>query len=147
MSLLGLPIVWGWLGLGLVLIVAEMALAPGSYLLWIGLAALAMAAIAAATTLSASAELTLFGVLALASGALGWVVYGRRAVDDAAQELHDPARTLLGKVVTIATAIENGIGQAQIGDSVWRVSGPDMAVGAKARIVSVDGATLVVVPS
>ncbi|MGL5446855.1 MAG: NfeD family protein [Rhabdaerophilum sp.] len=146
MSLLGLPIVWGWLGLGLVLIVAEMALAPGSYLLWIGLAALAMAAIASATTLSVAAELTLFGVLALASGALGWAVYGRRAVDDAAQELHDPARTLLGKVVVIATAIENGIGQAQIGDSVWRVSGPDMAVGAKARIVSVDGATLVVVP-
>jgi hypothetical protein len=146
MSLLGLPIVWGWLGLGLLLIVFEMALAPGSYLLWIGLAALAMAAIAGTTTLSISAELTLFGVLALASGVLGWVVYGRRAVDDAAQELHDPARTLLGKVVIIATAIENGIGQAQIGDSVWRVSGPDMAAGAKARIVSVDGATLVVVP-
>lgn len=146
MSLLGLPIVWGWLGLGLLLIVIEMALAPGSYLLWIGLAALAMAAIASTTTLSISAELTLFGVLALASGVLGWVVYGRRAVDDAAQELHDPARTLLGKVVIIATAIENGIGQAQIGDSVWRVSGPDMAAGAKARIVSVDGATLVVVP-
>lgn len=146
MSLLGLPIVWGWLGLGLLLIVIEMALAPGSYLLWIGLAALAMAAIAGTTTLSISAELTLFGVLALASGVLGWVVYGRRAVDDAAQELHDPARTLLGKVVIIATAIENGIGQAQIGDSVWRVSGPDMAAGAKARIVSVDGATLVVVP-
>jgi membrane protein implicated in regulation of membrane protease activity len=146
MSLLGLPIVWGWLGLGLLLIVTEMALAPGSYLLWIGLAALGMAAIASATTLSISAELTLFGVLALASGVLGWVVYGRRAVDDAAQELHDPARTLLGKVVIIATAIENGIGQAQIGDSVWRVSGPDMAAGSKARIVSVDGATLVVVP-
>jgi inner membrane protein len=146
MSLLGLPIVWGWLGLGLLLIVLEMALAPGSYLLWIGLAALAMAAIAGTTTLSISAELTLFGVLALASGVLGWVVYGRRAVDDAAQELHDPARTLLGKVVIIATAIENGIGQAQIGDSVWRVSGPDMAAGSKARIVSVDGATLVVVP-
>ncbi|MBN8534000.1 MAG: NfeD family protein [Rhizobiales bacterium] len=146
MSLLGLPIVWGWLGLGLLLIVTEMALAPGSYLLWIGLAALGMAAIASVTTLSISAELTLFGVLALASGVLGWVVYGRRAVDDAAQELHDPARTLLGKVVIIATAIENGIGQAQIGDSVWRVSGPDMAAGSKARIVSVDGATLVVVP-
>lgn len=146
MSLLGLPIVWGWLGLGLLLIATEMALAPGSYLLWIGLAALGMAAIASVTTLSISAELTLFGVLALASGVLGWVVYGRRAVDDAAQELHDPARTLLGKVVIIATAIENGIGQAQIGDSVWRVSGPDMAAGSKARIVSVDGATLVVVP-
>jgi inner membrane protein len=146
MSLLGLPIVWGWLGVGLLLIVTEMALAPGSYLLWIGLAALGMAAIASLTTLSVSAELTLFGVLALASGVLGWVVYGRRAVDDAAQELHDPARTLLGKVVVIATAIENGIGQAQIGDSVWRVSGPDMAAGSKARIVSVDGATLVVVP-
>jgi hypothetical protein len=146
MSLLGLPIVWGWLGLALLLIVTEMALAPGSYLLWIGLAALGMAAIASVTTLSISAELTLFGVLALASGVLGWVVYGRRAVDDAAQELHDPARTLLGKVVIIATAIENGIGQAQIGDSVWRVSGPDMEAGSKARIVSVDGATLVVVP-
>jgi membrane protein implicated in regulation of membrane protease activity len=146
MTLLGLPIVWGWLGLGLLLIAVEMAVAPGSYLLWVGLAALILAAIASVTTLTISAELALFGVLALASGVLGWVVYGRRAVDDAAQDLHDPARTLLGQVVTIATAIENGIGQARIGDSVWRVSGPDMAAGTKARIVSVDGATLVVVP-
>lgn len=147
MTLLGFPIVWGWLGVGLALIAVEMLLAPGSYLLWVGLAALGMALIAALTTLSPAAELALFGVLSLACGALGWVVYGRRAVDDAAQDLHDPARTLLGQVVIIATPIENGNGQARIGDSVWRVSGPDMEAGAKARIRAVDGATLVVEPA
>lgn len=147
MSMLGIPLVWGWLGLGLTLIAVEMLMAPGSYLLWIGLAALGMAAIGALVALSPALELALFGVLALACGALGWVIYGRRAVDDAAQDLHDPARTLLGQVVTLATAIEDGIGQARIGDSVWRVSGPAMAAGSKARIRSVDGATLIVEPA
>ncbi len=144
MSLLGLPPLWGWLGLGLALIAAEVVIAPGTYLLWIGLAALAMALITSIATLSLGTELALFGALALGSAMAGWVIYGRRAVNDAAQDLHDLSRTLRGQVVMLATAIENGAGQARVGDSVWRVNGPDLPAGAKVRILSVDGATLVV---
>ncbi len=144
MSLLGLPPVWGWLGLGLALITAEVVIAPGTYMLWIGLAALVMALIAALASLTPGVELALFGALALASAMAGRMVYGRRAVNDAAQDLHDLSRTLQGQVVLLATAIENGSGQARVGDSVWRVNGPDLPAGARVRILSVDGATLVV---
>jgi membrane protein implicated in regulation of membrane protease activity len=144
MSLFGLPPVWGWLGFGLALIAAEVVIAPGTYMLWIGLAALAMALITSLATLSLGTELALFGALALGSAMAGWVIYGRRAVNDAAQDLHDLSRTLRGQVVLLATAIENGNGQARVGDSVWRVNGPDLPAGAKVRILSVDGATLVV---
>ncbi len=36
MSLLGLPVFWGWLGLGLALIAAEVVIAPGTYMLGSG---------------------------------------------------------------------------------------------------------------
>ncbi|PPD13853.1 MAG: hypothetical protein CTY25_11425 [Methylobacterium sp.] len=147
MSLLGLPPVWGWLGLGLALMALEVVVAPGTYLLWIGLAALAMALIAGIVTLPLTLELALFGALALGSAVLGWMVYGRRAVNDAAQDLHDLSRTLRGQVVMLATAIENGSGQARVSDTVWRVNGPDLPAGTKVRIISVDGATLVVEPA
>lgn len=147
MSLVGLPSLWGWLALGLVLIAAEIFVAPGTYLLWIGIAALAMALIAFLVPLSGAMELVLFGALSLVAGIAGWKIYGARIENDAARDLHDPAVTLVGHVYTLATPIANGFGQAKVGDTVWRVAGPDLPVGAKVRVKALDGATLVVEPA
>ncbi len=144
MSLLGLPIFWGWLGFGLVLIAFEVLAAPGTYLLWIGLAALMMALISTFTTLSVAVELTLFGALALGSAFIGWRIYGARVENDAARDLHDPAVTFVGKVFTLSGAIVNGIGQVRVDDSVWRVSGPELPAGTAVRVKELDGSTLVV---
>jgi hypothetical protein len=44
----------------------------------------------------------------------------------------------------LVTAIENGVGRARVGDSEWRVQGPDLPVGSRVRALSVNGNTLVV---
>jgi hypothetical protein len=148
MSLLGLPLFWGWLGTGIALIALEVLVAPGTFLLWIGLAALAMALLASFVTLSTFAELTIFGVLALAFGIVGWKVYGaRRSGNDAARDLHDPAVTFIGRELVLFAAIENGAGQVKVGDSVWRVTGPELPAGARVRVKGLDGATLEVEPA
>lgn len=147
MSLIGFPVFWGWLGLGLALIAAEVLIAPGTYMLWIGIAALLMAAITGLVTLSGGMELVVFGMLSLASGYIGWRIYGARVENDAARDLHDPAVTLVGRVLTLSAAIENGAGQVRMDDTVWRVSGPDLPVGAKVQVKSLDGSTLVVEPA
>ncbi len=144
MIYLGLPILWGWLGAGLVLIAIEVLIAPGSYLLWIGIAALAMAGLSTLVSFSAGAELTTFGVLGLVCGLIGWKLYGARVENDAARDLHDPAVTFVGRVFTLATPIENGFGQVRVDDTVWRVSGPVLPAGARVKVKSLDGSTLVV---
>ncbi|MCA1952807.1 MAG: NfeD family protein [Hyphomicrobiales bacterium] len=145
MALLGLPSLWGWLGVGLLLIAAEIFLVPGTYLLWIGLAALAMAAISAVWALPVALELALFGALALGCGVLGWRIYGARPQDDAARDLHNPEVTLVGRTTILIGGIGPGqSGQAKLDDVFWRVTGPELPAGARVRVLAVDGSTLVV---
>lgn len=147
MILLGFPPVWGWLGLGLVLIAAEVLAAPGTYLLFVGIAAVAVAVISAFVPMGGGTELVVFGLLALVSGGIGWKIYGARVENDAARDLHDPAVTLVGRVLTLSTAIADGVGQVRMDDTVWRVAGPDLPAGSKVRIKALDGATLLVEPA
>jgi membrane protein implicated in regulation of membrane protease activity len=144
MIYLGLPILWGWLGAGLALIALEVLIAPGSYLLWIGIAALLMAGLSTLVSFSAGAELAVFGVLGLVCGLIGWRLYGARVENDAARDLHDPAVTFIGRVFTLAAPIENGFGQVRVDDTVWRVAGPALPVGSAVKVKSLDGSTLVV---
>lgn len=146
MILLGFPPVWGWLGLGLILITAEVLAAPGTYLLFVGIAAIIMAGLSAITPLGGGTELAIFGVLALVCAGIGWKIYGARVENDAARDLHDPAVTLVGRTITLSAPIAGGYGQARMDDTVWRVAGPDLPAGAQVRIAALDGATLVVEP-
>jgi inner membrane protein len=144
MILLGFPVFWGWMGLGLLLIAAEVLAAPGTYLLWIGIAALMMAALSAFVALSGTMELVIFGLFSLLCGFIGWKLYGARVENDAARDLHDPAVTLVGRVLTLSAPITGGFGQVRMDDTVWRVSGPDLPVGTPVRVKSLDGSTLVI---
>jgi membrane protein implicated in regulation of membrane protease activity len=144
MLYLGFPVVAGWFGLGLILIAAEMLLAPGSYLLWVGIAALAMACISAFLPLGSGTEMVAFGALALVAAVIGVRVYGSRRRNTTNAGLDDPASGLVGRELQLVQAIENGIGQARFGDSIWRVTGPDLPAGTLVEVTALDGATLVV---
>lgn len=146
MLYLGIPATAGWLGLGMVLIAVEMLVAPGSYLLWVGLAALAMALVSLLASLGPGTEMVLFGILALAAAMIGVKVYGSRRRNSANAGLDDPAAGMVGRELSLVSAIENGIGQVRFGDSIWRVSGPDLPAGTLVEVKALDGATLVVVP-
>jgi membrane protein implicated in regulation of membrane protease activity len=145
MLLLGLSQVWGWIGLGLALIAIEVLMAPGSYLLWLGIAALLTGVYALLASPGPLHELAIFGLLAIASAVLGWKMYHpRKSGPDAADGLHDLAADLIGREVVLASAIREGHGQARIADSVWRVSGPNLPEGARVRIIGRDGPLLTV---
>jgi inner membrane protein len=39
-------------------------------------------------------------------------------------------------------AIVRGYGRIRVGDSSWRVTGPDCPAGAKVRVIAIEGGTL-----
>jgi inner membrane protein len=133
---------WLWLIAGLILVGIEAA-APGLFLLWVGLAALATGLVVWLVPLQVTAQLVLFALLGLAAILVGRKVQGRQQseVTDS-PHLNERGKALLGKTCVLESAIANGFGSARLGDTVWRVSGADIAAGATVRITGVDGSTL-----
>lgn len=137
---------WFWLSLGLGLGVLEMLL-PGFFLIWLAGAAIVTGLVVWVLPIGFVAQVGLFALLAI-----GAVIAARRYVRDHPIESADPllnqrGARLIGEVVTLVTAIEDGRGRARIGDGEWPVRGPDAAAGAKVRVVSAEGGMLVVEPA
>jgi membrane protein implicated in regulation of membrane protease activity len=53
--------------------------------------------------------------------------------------LNDPARRLVGKVVTVVAAVDEHNGRVRVGDGEWSARGGPAAVGERVRITAVDG--------
>jgi membrane protein implicated in regulation of membrane protease activity len=135
---------WGWVVLGLILIGGEM-LAPGVFLIWLGLAALLTGVVVGALGIGWQAAALVFAALSLASVLAGRLLTRRRGEEpDAATGLNDRGRQLIGKVVRLDATMTGGEGRIRVGDSSWRITGPELLAGSEVRIVRVEGATLVV---
>lgn len=135
---------WGWIVLGLVLVGGEM-LAPGVFLLWLGLAALLTGAVVGLTGLAWQGAWLVFAALAIASVFVGRVVTRHRSEEpDTASGLNDRGRQLIGRVFRLEATMTGGEGRIRVGDSSWRVTGPELLAGTEIRVVRVEGATLVV---
>jgi membrane protein implicated in regulation of membrane protease activity len=135
---------WGWLILGLLLIGGEL-LAPGIFLLWLGLAALVTGAVVGLTGMAWQGALLVFAALSLASVLAGRALTRRKGEEpDIAAGLNDRGRQLIGKVFTLEATMAGGEGRIRVGDSSWRVTGPELLAGTQIRVVRVEGATLVV---
>jgi len=130
---------YGWWTLGMLLLVAEILL-PGIWLMWFGIAAL------------------LTGVVTLLFPALGWqalaaifalfsvvLVFGLRPLisrlldrETDRPNLNRRLHSLIGQTAQLTRPLENGHGEVKIGDTLWRVTGPDLPEGSRVRVISVD---------
>jgi len=135
---------WAWIILGVVLIGIEL-LAPGSFFLWLGLAAIVTGLLDAVLGLSWQVAALLFAVLCVAAVILGrTVTRSKSQVEPQAEMLNQRGQSLIGRVFTLETPIKDGEGRIRIDDSSWRVKGADRFAGAKVRVVRIEGSTLVV---
>lgn len=136
---------WGWFVLALALGALEIA-APGAFMIWLAGAALATGLLAL-LGLGWELQLAAFAILAIAS-VLGGRSYLRRHPPRSTDpSLNRRGDRMIGEVVTVTEAIRDGQGRVQVGDGPWLAAGPDMPVGARARIVAVDGNRLHVEPA
>jgi inner membrane protein len=136
---------WDWIILGGILLAIEV-MAPGTFILWLGVSAILVGLISFAIDWSWQAQGVAFAVLAVISVALWWKIGRRGKQDDESDQpfLNRRAQALVGRVFTLEKPIVDGAGTVRIGDSVWRISGPDCAAGSRIRIARADGAMLLV---
>jgi inner membrane protein len=136
---------WNWMALGLVLLALEI-MVPGIFLLWIGIAAIIVGSltlmIGDAAMWSWQLQIVLFLVLSLVSAYIGKKVMAGGNETGSEPFLNQRAEQLVGRTATLAEPISDGRGRIKLGDTQWRVSGPDLPVGTKVKVVSTDGSEL-----
>jgi inner membrane protein len=134
---------WFWLSLGLILGVAEMV-APGFFLMWLGLAALIVGLLDYALPIAIPFQVALFAVLSVLTVFAGKKFLHDNPIETDDPKLNDRGARLTGEVVTVVEAITDGQGRVKVGDTVWSARGTDAGVGARVRVTGADGAVLLV---
>lgn len=142
---------WNWVILAVALFVLE-TIIPGIHFLWFGLAAMLLGLALLALTQAAPDLAAAFGwqwqIIVFALLAVSTVFLVRRyAADPGVSDLpHLNVRgsQYVGRVVTVAEAIQNGRGKVRISDTLWQAQGEDAPVGANVRITAVNGTVMVV---
>lgn len=136
---------WNWIVLGCVLLALEIVV-PGFFLLWIGIAALV---VGAASLLLWDAgwwvwevQVVIFLALAVAFAYGGTRLMRSGKGDSDLPLLNRRGEQMVGRLATLTEPIVNGRGRVRIGDTLWRVSGPDLPVGAQVRVIGAAAADL-----
>ncbi|WP_417309396.1 NfeD family protein [Devosia sp.] len=135
---------WSWVVAGLILLGLELVL-PGGVLVWLGAAALVTGGLALTLPIYWPLQFVIYGVLALGSIWL-WLRFRGEGVESDRPLLNQRAARFIGQEITLDEPIHDGSGRLMLGDTVWRIVGPDLAAGARVRIISADGAVLKVEP-
>ena len=128
---------WSWMVLGLVLLVLEIVI-PGVFMLWIGIAALLVGTLSLqlwnAGFWTWQLQMVVFLALSLASAYVGTRFMRSRKYESDQPLLTRRGEQMIGRPATLAEPIREGCGRIQLGDTLWRVSGPDLPAGARVRV-------------
>lgn len=142
---------WNWWVLALVLLGLEI-MAPGTFFLWFGISAFVIGTISLAVGPESTfwvwqTQMIAFVVLSLVAALAGRRFlnqYGAVDIDDPL--LNERGRQLVGRTAVLSEPILEGQGRVRMGETVWRVSGPDLPAGTRVRVVDAKSNTLLVEP-
>ena len=131
-----------WAALALLLIAAE-TLAPGAFLLWMGLAAAAVfLGVLLVPGIPVLAQVAAFVVLSFVSIQVYRKWFRKAARQSDQPLLNRRAAQNIGLVAPLEQAVVAGRGRIKLGDAFWTVEGPDLPAGTSVRVVAVDGMLL-----
>ena len=131
---------WNWMILGAVLLSLEIVL-PGVYLLWLGIAAFLTGTLSLQLWESGfwvwQVQVLVFLALSILSALIGRRFFPNTGTEDTDQPLlNQRDRQLVGRTATLAEPIAEGMGRIRLGDTLWRVTGPDLPTGTRVRVVA-----------
>jgi membrane protein implicated in regulation of membrane protease activity len=134
---------WNWMILAAILLALEIVV-PGIFFMWFGLAAAATGILSFATDMTWQWQLIWFCLLSVVA-VLFAMRYLRKTPLSERPLLNERAVQHIGEVHKLIDAIANGRGSVKIGDSIWRVEGPELPKGARVKVVGANGTVLKVV--
>jgi membrane protein implicated in regulation of membrane protease activity len=135
---------WNWFILGVLLLAVEL-MVPGTFMLWLGIAAIMVGLVSFLIDWSWQAQVATFSVLAVVSVVVWWRVgRGPKEITSDQPFLNRRSQGYVGRLFTLDKPIVGGIGTVKIDDSLWRVTGPDTPAGRCVKVVRADGPTLIV---
>ncbi|HFB66508.1 MAG TPA: NfeD family protein [Aeromonadales bacterium] len=91
-------------------------------------------------------QFIIFSILSVVS-IISWRLFFKKnppREDPDSQTLNRRGSEFLGRKVELTTAIIDGVGKVKLGDTMWRVEGPDAAKGTQVEVVDSRGSSLVV---
>ncbi len=137
---------WNWFIVAALLFVIEV-IAPGAFMLWLGLSALAVGALSLAVDWTWQLQCAAFVVFSAALFPL-WRRFQCLAKAPSDQPLlNQRTQAYVGRMFTLEKPIVDGSGTVRIDDTVWRVTGADCPAGRQVRVARVDGPMLYVEPA
>ncbi len=138
------PEFWHWMALGVALAAIE-TVVPGAFFLWLGIAAIATGIVKLVFSgMGWEGQAIVFGVCAVVSTVIWIVLWRRRPIDTDRPELNVRGERMIGRQLTLDEPITNGEGSAKLGDTMWRIRGPDFVRGTRVKVVDVEGTVLIV---
>ncbi len=141
--MMDLPPGWIWAIGGLLLLIAEMV-APGFFLVFLGVAAIATGLFTILFDLGLAPQLVLFVIYTGLAVMIGKRWYGEPDHANQAIGLNDPSDRMVGKSVTVVEPVDEHGGRVRVGDGEWSARGGPAAAGARVRVTAVQGNCLLV---
>ncbi len=135
---------WAWGALGAALLVIEL-LAPGFFLIFPALGALAVAGLGFVLPMGLESQIAAFALATALLFALCFRLYRRLTAGGPPALVNSPDR-LIGSLAQVEDPITDGAGKIRLGDTVWLARGPDLPRGAAVTVTRVDGTVLEVMP-
>ena len=138
---------WHWWILAVILLILEV-FSPAAFFMWMGFAAgVTGLVLLVAPNISWEIQILIFAVLSVVSVLVGRQWFRSNPIETDQPILNQRGQELVGHVFEVVERpIENGEGRVRVGDTTWKVEGPDAAVGDRVRVVGVKSNTLQVEP-
>ena len=137
---------WAWIIAGAILFALELV-APGAFMMWLGLSALLVGTISFLVAWPWQAQGIAFAIFAIASIPL-FRKFAHKVEKVEPPVLNRRGDALVGRVLTLQEPIVNGAGTVPIDDTIWRVTSvADAPAGSRVRVISSQGASLTVEPA
>lgn len=134
---------WTWWIAAAVLFILELVV-PGVFFLWFGAAALIVGSLALAFDMAWQVQVAIFAVLSVITLALSRRYFAPAAIVSDHPNLNKRVQQYVGQIYQLDEPIVNGRGALRIGDSIWHITGPDLAAGRTVVVTGAEGITLTV---
>jgi membrane protein implicated in regulation of membrane protease activity len=139
----GIEPAWLWMIGGVVLLIAEI-IAPGVFLVWIGIAAIVTGLFAILFGIGIAGQLGLFALYAILAVMVGRRFYAVKELEHSGPGLNNPSARLIGRRVIVVQPVDEDSGRVRVGDSEWSARGGPAQPGDRVRITGVEGNSLIV---